>query len=380
MARLLKYFVVLLLLVSMTYAVIIFNRSPVVVGFAGPLTGPYSDLGVNGRNGARLAVEEINDRGGIDGRKMELLVRNDKGLCDEAAQATAELIDSGAQAIIGHMTSQQTISALPVAAEKGVVLLSPTTSTPKLSGIKDNFFRIQPSTDQHAIALARYVFHEKEIDTLCTLRDMDNEIYADSFEKHFVQEFKSAGGEVTNRKKLYASRSQDWLQIADDLQLCSEQGLFLAVSGRDAVNLVQAIDNTGLSPDIFSSGWAMTRELLRAGGRTVENMTFVTTTSQENLGTDYYEFAKNYRSRFGSEPSFAAAMAYDAAHILALALEESSGDRGLEQALTEIRDYPGLYWPITIDEYGDVTSPVTIVQVREGEFEEVYSFKAEDFE
>ncbi|RQD77410.1 MAG: ABC transporter substrate-binding protein [Desulfonatronospira sp. MSAO_Bac3] len=260
------------------------------------------------------------------------------------------------------------------------MLLSPTTSTPKLSGIKDNFFRIQPSTDQHAIALARYVFHEKEIDTLCTLRDMDNEIYADSFEKHFVQEFKSAGGEVTNRKKLYASRSQDWLQIADDLQLCSEQGLFLAVSGRDVVNLVQAIESTGLSPDIFSSGWAMTRELLRAGGRTVENMTFVTTTSQENLGTDYYEFAKNYRSRFGSEPSFAAAMAYDAAHILALALEESSGDRGLEQALTEIRDYPGLYWPITIDEYGDVTSPVTIVQVREGEFEEVYSFKAEDFE
>ena len=380
MARLLKYFVVLLLLASMTYAVIIFNRSPVVVGFAGPLTGPYSDLGVNGRNGVRLAVEEINDRGGIDGRKMELLVRNDKGLCDEAAQATAELIDSGAQAIIGHMTSEQTISALPVAAEKDVVLLSPTTSTPELSGIKDNFFRIHPSTDRDAIALARYVLQEKGVDSLCTLKDMDNEAYAGSFEKYFVQEFKSGGGEVAHRQKLYASCSPDWFQVAEDLKSCTDEAVLLALSARDAANLVQALESIDYSPEIFSTGWAMTRELLRAGGRTVENVTFVTSTFKEKPGPDFQEFAKSYRSRFGSEPSFAAAFAYDAAHVLARALEKSFDGSGLEQALTEIRGYPGLYWPITIDEYGDVMSPIYIVQVAEGEFEAVQGFDTQELE
>ncbi|MFO7717430.1 MAG: ABC transporter substrate-binding protein, partial [Desulfohalobium sp.] len=85
------------------------GQDPIRIGFAVPLTGVYSDLGVHGRNGATLAVEEINDRGGIHGRSLRLLPRDDGNSAAQAKAVDRELIDQGVVAIIGHMTSSQSV-------------------------------------------------------------------------------------------------------------------------------------------------------------------------------------------------------------------------------------------------------------------------------
>ncbi len=86
------------------------DKKPVRIGFAGGLTGRVSALGTAGRDGVVLAVEEINSRGGLNGRPVELVVRDDKQEPEPALAVDRELIDEGAAAIIGHMTSSMTLA------------------------------------------------------------------------------------------------------------------------------------------------------------------------------------------------------------------------------------------------------------------------------
>ena len=345
------------------------DKRSIQIGFAGPLSGPYADLGVHGRNGAQLALEKINVAGGVAGRGLELVVRDDKGTIQGAVQAAEELIQARVTAIIGHMTSAQSVAALPVAQEAGMVLLSPTTSTPKLSGIKDVFFRVQPSTDTAAEALAEYAARDMGLTRLASVRDLDNQAYSWAFHQHFQQTFAAYGGTLVSELTVSSSSSPDWLAVARDLTEIAPEAVLFILSARDAAALAQALHALGQVVTVFSSGWAMTEELFSAGGRTVERIIFAGQTFYDEPSPALQDFEVRYQRRFGHWPSFAARYAYDAMHVLALALEQTRGRReGLPEALTTIRDYPGLDWPISIDPYGDTVSPIYITMVRDGQF------------
>ncbi len=92
------------------------------VGFSGELTGRNADLGIQGRNGAQLAVETLNANGGVNGQSIELLIRDDLGTHDGAQTADRELIEAKVVAIIGHMTSGQGVAGYPVTEEAGMVI------------------------------------------------------------------------------------------------------------------------------------------------------------------------------------------------------------------------------------------------------------------
>ncbi|MGM0427217.1 MAG: ABC transporter substrate-binding protein, partial [Thermodesulfobacteriota bacterium] len=88
------------------------EKEPIKLGFSGCLTGRLSDLGTSGRNGAILAVEQVNEAGGINGRPVELIVRDDRQNKAEALRVDQELMAEGVVAIIGHMTSTMSITAV----------------------------------------------------------------------------------------------------------------------------------------------------------------------------------------------------------------------------------------------------------------------------
>lgn len=118
------------------------GKEPVRMGFVAQLTGIQAELGVQERNGVQMVVEEINAAGGVAGRPIELIVQDDLGTPEGAQAADHELIKAGVVAIIGHATSGQTVAGLAVTNPAHVVMLSPTASTPELSGQDDYFFRI----------------------------------------------------------------------------------------------------------------------------------------------------------------------------------------------------------------------------------------------
>ena len=170
------------------------RKKPIKIGFAGCLTGRLSDLGTAGRNGVMLAVEQINETGGINGRPVELIVKDDKQDPDVAIQVDKELIEEGVVAIIGHMTSAMSVAVVPLMNKEKMLIISPTTSTNELTGIDDYFFRIMPPNKAETDHLAHYTLNVMGLRKMVCVYDLSNLAFTEGWYRNFKSEFENRGG------------------------------------------------------------------------------------------------------------------------------------------------------------------------------------------
>src|SRR3954469_15720884 len=167
------------------------SAEPIRIGLAGSLSDP---VGQPMKRAAELAVEQINAAGGIKGRPIELLERDDYADPDSAVFVATDLYEAGVSAVIGHIFSSATLAAAPVynGGSDPVVAISPSSSSPDISTAGEYTFRICPSDLAHGAALARWVH-----DTLGLQRGallFLNDQYGRGVRQMFVREFTRRGG------------------------------------------------------------------------------------------------------------------------------------------------------------------------------------------
>ena len=206
---------------------------PILIGYSGPLTGGRADLGVQGRNGATLAVEDVNARGGIAGRPLALVACDDGATPESAVEADAQLIKAGVAAIIGHMTSAQTLAALPQTAAAGLLMISPTAATPELSGKKDLFFRVVPTNEAWGKTLARHAYGSG-LRAVCLFGDSDNLSYSQSFLNAFDQTFAEAGGRAACRRMFSSRAGVDWTALLEAASINDADAVVAVASASQA--------------------------------------------------------------------------------------------------------------------------------------------------
>ncbi len=354
------------------------GNDPVCIGFSGQLTGMYADLGVAARNGAIFAVEDLNTEGGISGRPVKLLVEDDHNTREGAVKAANALLDQGAVGIVGHITSSQTVAALPVVSKRGSVMVSPTVSSSELSGLKDAFFRVQVATDHNARGLALFAANKVKVRRLAMLLDTGNQSYVQSFSQVFAATFAAQGGTITQRLTFDASGSPDWKQL---LRSATDHGdaqaLCVVAPAPATAMLAQYARLMGLDLPLFSSGLARTVVLLEEGGRAVEGLYM--TNSVDTSKPAYKRFVDRYEERFGREALYASVRGYEAVMLLAAGLRQTGGEtKGLQQALQRIDRIPGVDSLISMDAYGDCRRPSFILQIKEGRFVNVDGLPAEE--
>lgn len=343
-------------------------RKPIKVGFSGQLTGTYANMGVSGRDGVLLAIDEINAAGGIAERRVELLVLDDKGTPAGAQAADQELIDAGVVAIIGHMTSSQTMAALPVVETAGMVLLSPTTSTPALTGRDDHFFRVIDDSASDARILARHVFHGLGIDRMAAIYDGDNFAYTSAFLNAFRDELHKAGGQMVKEFEYSSSEKPVFGPIVAKLRSAEPQGILIIASAYDSALIAQQPQRIGWQTRLFGSGWSKSAHLIENGGRSVEGMEFVHYHNPNSQAPAYLKFQHDYQARFKQTATFMASNAYEAMRVLAEALNKTSGQaKGLTKVLPGIR-ISGLTGTISLDQYGDGVRTRYRIIVQDGKF------------
>lgn len=345
------------------------DTSPILIGFSGQLTGKMADLGVYGRNGVTLAIETINAAGGINGRPLQLLARDDNNTPEGAIQADKQLIESDVVAIIGHMTSSQTMAALPFVNDNETILVSPTTSTPELTGKKDLFFRTMMDNTYQSNALAKYVHSALDTNTVAIVAESDNKSYTHSYANGFIQVFTEIGGKVLTQIDYSSSNIPNWDDIADEIRQLKPDGLLLICPAHDAVAIAQRINTPHTSIRLFSGAWAYTDELIRWGGEYVEGMIFGIDYAADNPSPEFIKFRESYKHRFGVLPNFAAAFSYEAVLALAEALKSTDGQReGLAAAMAPSETVNGVIGPFKLNQYGDVDRNVFIVTVQDGNY------------
>ena len=155
------------------------GEKTIKIGLSGPLTGDYAQYGNGVKNGAQLAIDEINEKGGVNGVKLELNAQDDEGDPEKAVNAYNTLKDWGMQLSLGTVTSGACIAFQGVAKVDNVFVLTPSaTAVPAIEG--DNAFRVCFSDPSQGIVSAEYIAANKlatKVAVIYQTNDYSNGIY-----------------------------------------------------------------------------------------------------------------------------------------------------------------------------------------------------------
>ncbi len=343
------------------------KKKPVKVGFVGGLTGRVSQLSVSARNGVILSIENANRTGGINGRLIELIIKNDENDPGVAVKVDKELIEEGAVAIIGHITSNMASSALTAIKDENVLMISPTMSTPILGGIDDNLIRTCPTNSTQALTIAGTVLKEG-IKKIAIVYDLSNRQYTEEIFVTFKDEFIKNGGRIVYLKTI--GTCEKLCDIADEMKGSDPDGFLAITSAIDAAILAQHIRKTGSNINLYACSWAQTLDLIQHGGEAVEGMVLVSMYINPVKSPGYLEFKKQYKEMFNEEVSFVTVMAYDAAEVLLTGMRESKrlDPDSIKDTILRIGTFEGLEDTFRIDEYGDTARPYSLFIVTRGQF------------
>ncbi|MDS4040986.1 MAG: ABC transporter substrate-binding protein [Candidatus Competibacter sp.] len=341
---------------------------PIRIGFVGGISGRVADLGVAGRNGTQLAVELHNQAGGVAGRQLELIVRDDEQNPEVAERVTRELIARGVVAIVGPMTSAMAMRMLPIANEAKVLLVSPTVTTTELSGRDDYFFRAVSSTHETATKNARYQLNSQGPRRMAVAYDLTNQSYTENWLNDFRDTFVQGGGAITQAFGFKSGGDTLFLPIATALLATQPDGVLIVANSVDSALLCQQIRKLDPRIPITIAEWGATERLVELGGKAVEGVTATQLFDRDNNTPAYRVFRQRYRDRFGQEPGFGGTAALDATNVVLDALARRRSGQDLKEVLLAMRRFEGVQQPLDFDDYGDTKRAAFITVVRDGQF------------
>lgn len=345
------------------------NYEQIRIGFIGSITGKNADLGIAARDAVRLAVETINNNGGINGRVLTLSIRDDAFNSEEAVKAVKSLADEKVPIIIGPLGSSMAIAALPVATSRGIVLMSPTSSTNELSGKDDNFFRVMEPNRMFARHLAETCI-KLNIKNVAAIYDLQNKTYTVEIFEAFRDEFIRRGGTISAEQQYDSAQSPVFGIMVGRLGLKKADGVMVLANSADAVNIGQQIRkiNRGV-PIIYGACGIAQRDLVQQAGKSLNNVIFTLPVNNNCNLPGFISFREQFLKRFNYPPTFAAVLAYDATQAVAAALRKDPDARSIRETLKRIKSFPGLQGDIALDQYGDPYRQLYIIRYSEGKEE-----------
>jgi branched-chain amino acid transport system substrate-binding protein len=341
---------------------------PIRLGVIVDVSGPSASLGIAGRNGMQLAVEEANASGGIQGRPITLLFRDDGFNVAQAKQAARELIAEQVVAVLGPMTSTIAEQLAPQFTEAGILLMAGTPLSPLLAGRDDQFFRILSHTNPDARDIANYLQRHYAQQRINVLIELSNQSYTRPWLADFNKHLRAAGGTPGRVVEFNRDPQTDFASLAQAALADRPKAVVLISNALDTVLLATQLRLRDPQLILATPIWAAADALPELGGRAVEGIITAQAFDINDQSSAFIDFTQRYRARFGQPVDTAAITTYNATQVLLSALQQSLPGEQPKQALLRIRQFHGLQHPIIFDDFGDSESRLYPMVVRDGRF------------
>ena len=326
------------------------------IGHAGPLTGSIAHLGKDNENGARLAVEEINQKGlEIAGKKIQLQLvgEDDAGDPKTGTSVAQKLVDEKVVAVVGHLNSGVSIPASRIYSDAGIAQISPSSTNPDYTkqGFKTTF-RLVATDSQQGPALANYVAHTLKAKTVAIVDDAT--AYGKGLADEFAKAVKAAGVKVILHEATTASAT-DFKAILTSIK--GKKPDVIMYGGMDATGgpFAKQAKELGVSAKIIGGDGVCTEQMAKLAGDAVNNVVC----SEAGLALSKMEqgetFKKRFEERFGVPVQIYAPFTYDAVMVIVDAMKRanSSDPKMILEALPKTA-YKGLIGNVVFDEKGDM--------------------------
>lgn len=341
------------------------SGTPIRVGLYTDLTGQTSSFGFATRNGVNLAVEEINRAGGIDGRPIELVVRDDQGIPSNASRTAQELIDGEhVVALIGEVASTNSLAAAPRAQAAKIPMISPSSTNPKVTQVGDYIFRAAFVDPQQGTAMAQFARNELHAKTAAIFADVNSD-YSKSSAAYFKDEITQTGGQMVSEMG-YVQGDLNFRGQLREIQRARPDVIYVPGYYSQAGLIIKQARQLGIQqPILGGDGWDAP-ELFKLGGNALRNTYMSNHYATDDPSPVVHKFISRYQSRFGERPDALAALGYDAVNLLADALRRAGSTEGpkLRNALAETKNFHGVTGDITFDAERVPSKPVVVLEYR----------------
>ena len=339
---------------------------PIKIGAVAPVTGPAATFGKSTKQGYEMALEEWNAKGGVLGRKVEMVFEDDKADPTEAANAFSKLInDNHVVAIAGSVTSSCSLAGAPIAQRAGVPMITPTSTNPKVTEQGDYIFRACFIDPFQGTVAAKFAFNNLKAQKAGVIYDIGQD-YNTGLAEFFKKGFGDLGGEVVSYEG-YPDGTTDFnAQLTKILEQKPDVIYSPNYYNDDGLIAKQARSLGFTGPILGGDGWD-SPDLVKIGGDAVNNCYFTNHFSKDDKRSEVQNFVKTYTDKYGEAPDALAALGYDAMNILLTAIQKAGSTDGvkIKDAMKDI-DYQGVTGHVKFDENRNPVKSAVVLKVENG--------------
>ncbi|NOY85704.1 MAG: ABC transporter substrate-binding protein [Deltaproteobacteria bacterium] len=336
---------------------------------ASPFTGPLATFGEGVKNAALLMGEEVNAAGGINGRKVEIVLGDD--LCDpkEAANvATKFAADPDVYIVIGHLCSSSTMAALPIYKEAKLPAISPASTNPSIGKMSPYYFRDVYKDDFQGVFLAKYVKKAMGWNKIAVFYETND--YSIGLKNAFEGEAKTLGIKIVG-EEAYTSDTTDFTPQLTKIKSSKPDAIFIPGYAPQATLIISQAAKLGMKVGYFGADGLDDKIMLE--NPDAEGLLITSPFLPDKAGPGAQGFIKAYKAKYGVEPNWFAANTYDAVGMAVQAIRKVGTNREkirdyLASMNSPEKAYKGVTGATYFDENGDCLKPAFVKTIRNGKW------------
>jgi branched-chain amino acid transport system substrate-binding protein len=342
-------------------------RADLKIGAVTCLTGALSTFGVSSVKGLHLAVDQMNASGGVLSGPIDLVVEDNGSKAGESATIVRKFISQDkVAAILGDLTSSATMESAPLAQAAKIPMLTPSATNVAITKIGDYIFRscfIDPFTGRIMAKFALNALHAKRAFVMTDVKQDYSVGLTDAIRQYFADNGKGTLSGVS-----YSSGDTNFRTQLTEVRMERPDVVFLPGYYTEAALILRQARELGITcPFVGGEGWD-SPALVQIAGKSADGNFYANHFSAADPDPKVQKFVQEYRTKYGSVPDALAALWYDAARLLAQAVQRagSTDSTKIRDALATTRDFDGVTGRISIDQYRNAAKPGVILKIENG--------------
>lgn len=334
------------------------------------MTGASATFGEGSLAGMEIAVDEVNKKGGVLGKKLKLIVEDDEGKADKAASAGQKLItQDNVLVVLGEVISTNSLAVAPICQQNGVPMISPSSTNVKVTQVGDMIFRVCFLDDFQGDVMGRYAADNLKAKTAALMIEKSSD-YSVGLGESFKKTFEARGGKVVATEN-FTNADTDFSSVLTKLKGSKPDVIFLPSYYNSVGLIVNQARQQGIDvPFLGGDGWESPK-LLELGGKSLEGCAFSTHFNVNATEGKVADFVKAYQAKTGYLPDGLGALGYDDVMLMADAINRAGklNRFAIRDAIASTKDFDGVTGKITINAQRNPDKEATIMQIKDGKLE-----------
>jgi branched-chain amino acid transport system substrate-binding protein len=331
------------------------------------LTGSTANFGISSVNGIKMATDEVNGAGGINGKQIELLVQDDRSDASEAATIVTKFVTQDqVHAVLGEVASSRSIAAAPIAQNAKIPMLTPSSTNPEVTRKGDYIFRSCFIDPVQGAAIGQFAARSLGAKRAAIMVDRKND-YSTGLANNITETFTKMGGQMVATTS-YQEGDQDFNAQLTSIKGSNPEVIFVPGYYNDVGLIAKQARDRGITvPLIGGDGWD-SAQLYAIGGSALNGSFFSNHYSPYDTDPKVQKFVNDYKARYNTIPDALAATAYDAAHIMFDAIKRANSldGKAIRDALAATSAFPGVTGTVTFNENRDAVKPIVMIEIKDG--------------